>query len=62
MIIAPDVANLLPPLPPNVYIATVAVVAVVDDVLFVLIIFGEDGAPLEVIEVIPHLVLVPVGP
>ena len=58
-------ANLLPSPPSNVAVAVfplVAVVAVVDDVVVVVIIFGEGGAPLKMIEGLPHLVLVPVGP
>ena len=55
-----DGANLLPPPPPNVVIDVFDVVDVVDDVVFV--IFGEGGAPLETIEGLPHLLLVPVSP
>ena len=57
--IAPAGANLLSPRPPNV---SVTVFAVVDDVDFVVVIFGEGGAPLKMVEGLSHLVLVPVVP
>ena len=58
----PAGANLLPPLPPNFTVAVFAVVTVVDAVVFVVVIFGEGGAPLEMIEVLHHLVLIPIDP
>ena len=60
--IAPAGTNLLAPPPPNVAVAVFDVVAVVDAVVVVVVIFREGGAPLETIKVLPHLVLVPVGP
>ena len=60
--IAPAGANILPPPPPNVSVAVFAVLAVVDTVVVIFVIFGEGGAPLEMMEGLPHLVLVPVCP
>ena len=58
--LSPVGANLLPPPPPKVTVAIFAVVADVGAAVVIVVIFGEVGAPLEMIEGLPHLVLVPV--
>ena len=52
-------ANLLPTTPPNVAVAVFSVVAVVDAVFIVFVVFGESDAPLETIKGLLHLVLFP---
>ena len=47
--IVPGGAKLLPPLPPNFAIAFLKIVGVVCAVFIVAVIFGEGGAPLEMI-------------
>ena len=47
--IAPAGANIFPLTPPNVSVPVFYVVAVFDAVIFVVVIFGEGGAPLETI-------------